>query len=174
MPRGQSPLWRRTKGRQWSKAKQPFRLSAFPTLSYSFLLFPTLDCLSCCLVQKRIKEAIWLNCDLYHQAGGQSSYMDVSTLVKILRVINFKVYKVWPPYFFWPQFEVGQIYCQHPLWKLFNEIRLDCFLEKQWKLNQIEKFNFCQRPDSTPNVLLPRLDRSLIGPKSAFLILNVF
>ena len=92
MPRGQSPLWRRTKGRQWSKAKQPFRLSAFPTLSYSFLLFstlsysfllfPTLECLSCRLVQKRIKEAIWLNCDLYHQAGGQSSYMDVSTLVK--------------------------------------------------------------------------------------------
>ena len=147
------------------QSKATFPLECF---SYSFLLFPTLSFSWVPFLPPRAKAYKGGNlAKLWSISSGRGAIFIYGrfNVGEILHVINFKVYKVWP------QFQVGQIYCQHPLWKLFNEIRLDCFLEKQWKLNQIEKFNFCQRPDSTPNVLLPRLVRSLIGPKSAVIIL---
>ena len=36
-------------------------------------------------VRKRIKEAIWPNCDLYHQAGGQSLHIRAS--LKVVEIL---------------------------------------------------------------------------------------
>ena len=76
-----------------------------------------------------------------------------------LRPFNFKL---WPLSSFDHSLKLGKSILQQVRWK-FNELK-----------NQMRFSIFCHRPNSTPNLQLPQLGWSVIGPKLAKIILKSF